>query len=58
MVCVICCAQNIQNLQLSLIVEGMFQNAYNIALYNKCDVTVRAGGWFEEGIVQKLLVIQ
>ena len=36
----------------------MFQNAYNIALYNKCDVTVRAGGWFEEGIVQKLLVIQ
>jgi len=32
MQCVICCAQNIQNLELSLIVEGMLQNAFHIAL--------------------------
>jgi len=29
---VICCAQNIRNLELSLIVEEMFQNAFHIAL--------------------------
>ena len=32
MECVICCAQNICNLELSLIVEEMFQNAFLIAL--------------------------
>ena len=35
----------------------MFQNAYNIALCNKCDINVRAGGLFEERIIQILLVI-
>ena len=35
----------------------MFQNAYNIALYNKCDINVRPGGLFEEEIMQILLVI-
>jgi cytochrome c-type biogenesis protein CcmE len=33
----------------------MFQHAYNIALYNKCDMTVRAGGLVEEGIIQKTI---
>ena len=33
---------------LTSVVEGMFQNTYNIALYNKCDINVRAGGLFEE----------
>jgi len=33
----------------------MFQNAYNIALFNKCDINVRAGGLFEEGIIQKIV---
>jgi hypothetical protein len=33
----------------------MFQNAYNIALSNKCDINVRAGGLFEEGILQKIV---
>ena len=33
----------------------MFQNAYNVALCNKCDINVRAGGLFEEESVQKIL---
>jgi len=33
----------------------MFQNAYNIALCNKSDINVRAGGLFEEGIIQKIV---
>ena len=33
----------------------MFQNAYNIALYNKSDINVRAGGLFEEEIIQKIV---
>ena len=33
----------------------MFQNAYNIALCNMCDINVRAGGLFEEGSIQKIL---
>jgi hypothetical protein len=33
----------------------MFQNAYNIAIYNKCDINVKACGLFEEGIIQKIL---
>jgi len=33
----------------------MFQNTYNIALCNKCDINVRAGGLFEEESIQKIL---
>jgi len=33
----------------------MFQKAYNIALCNKCDINVRAGGLFEEESMQKIL---
>jgi len=33
----------------------VFQHAYNIALYNKCDVNVRVGGLFEGGIIQKIV---
>ena len=33
----------------------MFQNAYNIALYNKCDINVRPGDLFEEGIIEKIV---
>ena len=36
-----------------LIVEGMSQNARNVALKNKCDINVRDGVLFEEGIIQK-----
>ena len=37
-----CCAQNIRNISCSLIVEGMFQNAFRIALYNKCHINIIA----------------
>jgi hypothetical protein len=33
----------------------MFHNAYNIALYNKCDINVRAGGLFEEKKKKKIV---
>jgi len=33
----------------------MFQTAYNIALCKKCNINVRAGGLFEEGIIQKIV---
>ena len=38
-----------------LIVEGMSQNARNVALKNKCDINVRAGVLFEEEIIQKIV---
>ena len=28
-----------------------------MALYNKCDMSVKAGGLFEEGIIQHFLII-
>jgi hypothetical protein len=33
----------------------MFQKAYNIALCNKCGINERAGGLFEEGIIQTII---
>jgi hypothetical protein len=33
----------------------MLQNEYNIELYNMCDINVRPGGIFEEGIIQKIV---
>jgi hypothetical protein len=48
-----CCVQNIQNRYLSSIV-GMFQNEFHIALYNKCDINVKAGVLYEEYIIQNV----
>jgi hypothetical protein len=33
----------------------MFQKAYDTALYNKCDINVRAAGLFEEGDIHKIV---
>jgi hypothetical protein len=32
----------------------MFQNAFHIALYNKCDINVKTDGLYEEKILQKI----
>jgi len=39
------------------LLKECFLTAYNIALYNKCNINVRAGGLFEKGIIQKIVVI-
>jgi hypothetical protein len=40
---------------MSLTVEGMFQNAFHIALSNKCDINVKADVLFEEEIIHKIV---
>ena len=33
----------------------MLQNAFHIALYDKCDINVKAGVLFEEEIIQEIV---
>jgi hypothetical protein len=50
----VCCVQNIHNLLTFLIVEGIFQDAFLMALWNKCDLIINADVLFEEDIMQKI----